>query len=153
MYNLHTMEKLIFADSFRCNFFFSRKAYKKFRRHLEKNSTLNVSEALRAAAFFIMGLKGDDLTKFFIMGQEQELAFYKARDAEREQFFDRVTAMQAAIEGAIEKKLLDEDFKKEIIKPGGLSKIESAFEIIDNLNQKTITEKEAKKALSQVSSC
>ncbi|GAJ20357.1 unnamed protein product, partial [marine sediment metagenome] len=45
-----------------------------------------------------MGLAGDDLLKFLIMGQEKELDFYKARDIEREEYFRRVTAMQDAIE-------------------------------------------------------
>ena len=147
------MERLPFierTDMFRCNFVFSRKAHREFRRHLEKNCSLKVSEALRAAAFFIMGLDGDDLSKFFIMGQERELAFYEKRNAEREQFFTRVTAMQDAIEAAIERKLLNENFKKEIVKPGGLKKIEAAFGIIEDLNKKTISVKEAKKALAEV---
>ncbi|MBA7481043.1 hypothetical protein ES707_16511 [subsurface metagenome] len=144
------MERLPFVDIFRCNFVFSKKAHRIFKQYLKENSTLNISEALRASAFFIMGLKGDDLAKFFIMGQEQEMAFYKARDAEREKFFTRVTGMQDRIQKAIEQKLLHESFKKEIVKPGGLKKIEAAFEIIEDLDKKVISAKEAKKALAGV---
>ena len=144
------MEKLPFNDIFRCAFVFSRKAHAEFKQYLKENSKLTISEALRASAFFIMGLKGDDLAKFFIMGQEKELDYYKARDMMREEFFKRVTGMQDAIEAAIEKKLLNESFKKEIVKPGGLKKIEAAFGIIEDLNKKTISVKEAKRALAEV---
>jgi hypothetical protein len=144
------MKKISFIDGFRCNFFISRKAHKKFKRHLEKNSSLKVSEALRASIFFMMSIDGDDLLKFLIMGQEKELDFYKARNVEREEYFRRVTAMQDAVEKAIERKLLNEDFKKVIVKPGGLGKIETAFAIIEDLNRKKISAKEAKKALSKV---
>lgn len=117
---------------------------------MEKNSSLKVSEALRASIFFMMSIDGDDLLKFLIMGQEKELDFYKARNVEREEYFRRVTAMQDAVEKAIERKLLNEDFKKVIVKPGGLGKIETAFAIIEDLNRKKISAKEAKKALSKV---
>ena len=78
------------------------------------------------------------------------MAFYKARDAEREEFFKRVTGMQDRIQKAIEQKLLHEDFTKEIVKPGGLRKIEAAFEIIEDLDKKVISAKEAKRALAEV---
>lgn len=78
------------------------------------------------------------------------MAFYKARDAEREEFFKRVTGMQDRIDEAIKRKLLDESFKKKMVKPGGLVKIEAAFEIIEDLDRKVISAKEAKSALARV---
>ncbi|GAI64153.1 unnamed protein product, partial [marine sediment metagenome] len=74
----------------------------------------------------------------------------KDRDAEREEFFRRVTGMQDRIDDAIKQKLLDESFKKEMVKPGGLVKIEAAFEIIEDLDKKVISAEEAKSALARV---
>ncbi|GAJ19043.1 unnamed protein product, partial [marine sediment metagenome] len=50
----------------------------------------------------------------------------------------------------VERKLLNEDFKKVIVKPGGLVKIEAAFEIIEDLDRRKISANEAKSALARI---
>ena len=131
------------------NFRLPERTYRTFRNHVKKLN-LNFTDAVTAAIYFVLGLEGEDLRKFFVMAQDARLEFQRRWYEEGTNIFERVAGMQEAIEEAIKKKLIAESFKKKMTEPGSLRKIEAAFEILEDFRQKRIAEVEAKKALAQI---
>ncbi|MBA7579737.1 hypothetical protein ES708_21613 [subsurface metagenome] len=121
-------------------------ALKKHVRSLD----LNFTDAVTASIYFVLGLEGEDLRKFFVMAQDARLEFQRRWFQEGKELFEHVDGMQRAIEKAIKEKLIVESFKKKMTEPGSLRKIETCFEILENYNKKQITKIEAKKELAGI---
>lgn len=124
--------------------------YRHFRDYLKQKTSLSISKALRTIVFFIMGLPDNEVQKFFSLGEDAEIVLRRKWFNEKKQLSDRVISMEKVLERGIRKKLLAEDFKKKIMEPGSLWKIEACFEILERFKQNRISEIRAKEKLAEV---
>ncbi|MBA7484218.1 hypothetical protein ES707_19742 [subsurface metagenome] len=120
-----------------------------FKKHVEALG-LNLTDALNDLVYFSLGLEGDDLTKFFLMGRDSRFKFQQLWYKKEIDAGNRLWNMQEAVNKAIKKKLIVASFKEQMIERGGLQKIETAFYILEDYRQKRITEIRAKEKLAVV---
>ncbi|MBA7586293.1 hypothetical protein ES708_28290 [subsurface metagenome] len=137
-------------DKARCNFVMPLEDYRHFKEYLKQKTSLDVSKAVRTIIYFVMGLPDNEVQTFFSLGEDAEIVLRQKWFNEKKQLSDRVILMEKTIEGAIRRKLIAEDFKKKIMEPGSLWKLEACFEILETFRQNRISEIEAKQELVSV---